>query len=78
MIPDEEKYKAQVLQIIGITLLTPIAKVLLEPGTMFNDLGLVWFIYYVIASFIALSFGIILIDRGRDILSIRRRSFYGD
>jgi len=73
MISEEEKFKAQTFRIFGLALLTLLGRIFLDPLEFFLKYGLILSISYTT---LALSFallGFILIDKGRDIISEKRR-----
>lgn len=73
MIIEEEKYRAEVFKIVGIALLMPFGKVILNPITMFKEMGVISFTIYCVMSILSIIIGIIFVDKGRDILSHRFR-----
>lgn len=73
MITEEDKFRADTLRILGITLITPIAKFLLDPYLFLREHDIVYTMIYVI---IASWFGIIgftQIEIARGILDKREK-----
>ena len=78
MIPDEEKYSAQVYQILGIAMLAPFAKIILVPSVPLQELGRPMFIYHFIMSVVCFMIGLTFINIGHDILKKRKEKNNGN
>jgi len=68
MIPEEAKYRSDIFKIAGIALVTPFAKLIINPIGLYKDCGLWEFLYYLPASILLGYLGILTIERGRVIL----------
>ena len=73
MVTKEDEYKASTFQIAGFALLAPFGKIFLDPFTLFKEGGLIGIILFITFSLLIALLGLIFIDRGRDILNIKRR-----
>lgn len=72
MLTEEQKYKASVFKIIGIAMLSPFGRIFLDPLSFCLKYGLTFSIFYVLFSVLVAIFGFILIEKGRDIIDIKR------
>lgn len=72
MITKEEEYMARSYQIAGFALIAPLGRFFLDPFSMLNGTGSPMFNIFIIVS-LALAFtGLVFIDKGRDILKLKR------
>ena len=71
MITEEEKFKAETFRILGIALLTPAGKILLDPWMFYQEHGLIYTIIYIIFASIGGYFGLLHIEIARGILDKR-------
>ena len=69
----EDEYKAQVYQITGFALMSLFGRICLQPSVVFNELGFLGFILYLVFAAIAFLVGFIVIDKGRVIVREKRR-----
>lgn len=68
MITKEREYKATTYQVAGFSMLSPFGRFFLDPFTLFKESsGLNLFIYFAICVLLVFC-GLILIEKGRDIL----------
>ena len=71
MITEEEKFKAETFRLLGIALLTPAGKILLDPLVFYNEHGLLYTIIYVMFALIGAYAGLLHVEIARDILDKR-------
>ena len=65
---EEPKYRADVFKIAGIAFMTPFAKLLINPFSLYKNLGLGEFIYFVVISIFLGFVGALFIEQGRVII----------
>lgn len=58
MIPEYEKYRAEIFKIAGFAMLTPIGRLFLQPGETFAQYGAIGTLIYVIVSLVLAYFGL--------------------
>jgi hypothetical protein len=64
MTTDGNKYKAELLKIVGFSLITPLGKIILNiPDYTYEDINLKFFIFCLL-SLVLLYIGIIVLNRG--------------
>lgn len=69
MVTEEQKFRADTLRILGITLLTPIAKFLLDPYLFLKEHNFVYTICYVFCAVVVGVVGLTQIEIARGILN---------
>ncbi len=72
MISKEIEYKAEVLKIAGFALLSPWGRLFFEPIALLKECG-VYFLVYLIISFVLAILGLKFIVRGSKLLNLNRR-----
>ena len=68
MIKEVEKYGAEIFKIAGFACMSPFGRIIIQPSTVFNELGLIAFIFYMIFALFLVLIGLILLLKGYDIL----------
>ena len=68
MITEEEKFRAETLRILGLALLTPIARFLLDPYSFVMEHNIIYTIFYVPCTVLCGLFGLQQIEIARGIL----------
>ena len=72
MVSELDKYRVEIFKIAGFALMTPFARIIVEPIVVFNELGLIMFIGYSIFVLLLFFTGFLLILKGCDILDIQK------
>lgn len=73
MVTDEEKFRAETFRILGISLITPMATILIDPYKYIMEHNIIYCAFYLM---FALSFayvGLIHIEKARAILDKRNK-----
>ncbi len=73
MITDEQKYRAYTFNFAGFALMTPFAKIIMDPLQISKEHGLLALIIYILIGFTLFVLGGSFIDTGRNILTDKRR-----
>ena len=68
----ERDYRARTFNFGGFALMTPLGHLIMDPATLFSQLGLYKFIFYSLFCFFLFFLGLCLLEIGRDILFHRR------
>ena len=68
MITEEQKFRAETFRILGIALITPFARFILDPYLFLQEHKVIYTIFYIIVSTIAAVIGFIHIEFARGIL----------
>lgn len=68
MIRESDKYRSDIFKIIGLAMLTPFGKLLIDPITIFSTHSVGNSIFIAISSTTSFILGILLITKGFDIL----------
>ena len=71
MISEEHKFRAETLRILGIALITPFAKFILDPYLFLEKHNVIYTILYVVISIILAAVGLTQIEIARGILDLR-------
>jgi hypothetical protein len=66
------EYRARTYNFAGFALMAPLGHIFIDPVTLFKQMGLIGFVFYVIVCSILFFAGLCLIEIGRDILYSRR------
>lgn len=66
------EYRARTFNFGGFALMTPLGHIFIDPVTLYNQMGLIGFIFYILSCFSLFFVGLFLIEIGRDILYNRR------
>lgn len=66
------EYRARTCNFAGFALMAPLGHIFIDPVTIFNQMGLIGFIFYYFVCFSFFFIGLCLIEIGRDILYNRR------
>jgi hypothetical protein len=65
---EEPKYRAEIFKIAGIAFMTPFGKLLINPFSLYKNLGPVEFIYFILVSLFFAFIGLLFIEQGRVII----------
>ena len=68
MIKEVDKYGAEIFKISGFALMSPLGRVVIQPTVVFNELGIVVFMFYVLFTLLMFFIGSFLLLKGYDIL----------
>ena len=75
MIKEIDRYSAEILKIAGFALMTPFGRIIIQPSVVFNELGLIAFIFYTTFSLLLFFIGVIVLIKGYDILDKEWRPY---
>ncbi len=68
----EREYRSRTFNFGGFALMTPLGHLIMDPATLFSQLGLWRFIFYSLFCFFLFFLGFCFIEIGRDILYRKR------
>ena len=68
MIKEVDRYGAEIFKIAGFALMSPFGRIAIQPTVVFNELGMIGFIFYVLLSLFMFFAGLLLFLKGYDIL----------
>ena len=68
MIKEIDRYGSEIFKIAGFAFMSPFGRIIVQPSVVFNELGLVAFIFYMIFSLFLFFVGLIVLIKGYDIL----------
>ena len=71
VVTEEEKFRADTFRILGVALITPIARILLDPYAYFTEHNIIYSIFYLIFALGFAYAGLLHIERARVILDER-------
>ena len=72
MITEEQKFRAETFRMLGIALLAPAGKILIDPLTFYQEQGLIYTVIYIVFSLVAAYVGLVHIEKARVILEEKR------
>lgn len=78
MVTEEQKYKAYTFNFGGFAMMAPFGKLWLDFYEIIKNIGLIGFIIYSIIAFGLLIVGLAHVEKGRAILSEKRKSYNAD
>ncbi len=68
MIKEVDKYGAEIFKIAGFAFMSPFGRIIVQPSVVFNELGLIVFIFYMIFSLFLFFIGLLVLIKGHGIL----------
>lgn len=73
MITKLDEYRVEIFKIAGFAMTAPFGRLFFEPIAVFNECGIILFVFYIFIATVLSIAGIILILKGYDILEYQER-----